>query len=40
MTSSNVRRKVLQVTLTFWVIKILATTETGGDAFSMTLDLS
>ena len=31
--------KVPQVTLMFWVIKILATTvgETGGDAFSMTL---
>ncbi|MEQ1506035.1 MAG: hypothetical protein ABMB14_27635 [Myxococcota bacterium] len=33
--------KVPEVTLTFWVIKILATTlgETGGDAVSMTLDL-
>ena len=31
--------KVPEVTLTFWVIKILATTlgETGGDAFTMTL---
>ena len=33
--------KVPPVTLAFWVVKILATTlgETGGDAFSMTLDL-
>jgi uncharacterized membrane-anchored protein len=33
--------KVPHVTLMFWVIKILATTvgETGGDAFSMTLQL-
>lgn len=33
--------KVPQVTLAFWVIKILATTlgETGGDALSMTLHL-
>src|SRR5258708_13616140 len=33
--------KVPQVTLMFWVIKILATTvgETGGDALSMTLKL-
>jgi uncharacterized membrane-anchored protein len=33
--------KVPEVTLGFWVIKILATTlgETGGDAVSMTLDL-
>jgi uncharacterized membrane-anchored protein len=33
--------KIPQVTLTFWIIKILATTlgETGGDALSMTLDL-
>jgi uncharacterized membrane-anchored protein len=33
--------KVPQVTLGFWVIKILATTvgETGGDALSMTLNL-
>ena len=33
--------KVPQVTLAFWVIKILATTvgETGGDALSMTLQL-
>ena len=34
-------RKVPEITLGFWVIKILATTlgETGGDALSMTLDL-
>src|SRR5437764_13929045 len=33
--------KVPQVTLMFWIIKILATTvgETGGDALSMTLQL-
>lgn len=33
--------KVPQVTLIFWVIKIIATTlgETGGDAFSMSLNL-
>jgi uncharacterized membrane-anchored protein len=33
--------KVAQVTLFFWVIKILATTvgETGGDALSMTMNL-
>jgi uncharacterized membrane-anchored protein len=33
--------KVPAVTLTFWIIKILATTlgETGGDTVSMTLDL-
>jgi len=33
--------KVPQVTLMFWIIKILATTlgETGGDAVTMTLDL-
>ena len=33
--------KVPQVTLVFWIIKILATTlgETGGDAVSMTLNL-
>jgi uncharacterized membrane-anchored protein len=34
-------RKVPEVTLAFWVIKIAATTlgETGGDAVSMTMDL-
>ena len=33
--------KVPQITLAFWVIKLLATTvgETGGDALSMQLDL-
>jgi uncharacterized membrane-anchored protein len=33
--------KVPQVTLSFWIIKLLATTvgETGGDALSMTLNL-
>lgn len=35
------RSKVPEVTLAFWVIKIVATTlgETGGDALSMTMDL-
>ena len=34
------RSKVPEVTLAFWIIKIVATTlgETGGDALSMTLD--
>src|SRR6202142_2678918 len=38
---NNETSKVPQVTLMFWVIKILATTvgETGGDALSMTLSL-
>lgn len=33
--------KVPEVTLTFWIVKILATTlgETGGDALSMSMDL-
>ena len=33
--------KVPEITLTFWVIKILATTlgETGGDAVSMSMNL-
>ncbi|HEV7489885.1 MAG TPA: hypothetical protein VGO25_03705, partial [Rhodanobacteraceae bacterium] len=33
--------KVAEVTLTFWIMKIVATTlgETGGDAVSMSLDL-
>ncbi|HUQ48101.1 MAG TPA: hypothetical protein VM053_07655 [Gemmatimonadaceae bacterium] len=37
----NALSKVPQVTLAFWVAKILATTlgETGGDALSMTLNL-
>jgi uncharacterized membrane-anchored protein len=37
----NLVSKVPQVTLMFWVIKILATTlgETGGDAVTMTLNL-
>ena len=39
--SRAVLSKVPQVTLAFWVIKVLATTlgETGGDALSMTLEL-
>ena len=38
---ADVLSKVPQVTLAFWIIKILATTvgETGGDALSMTLSL-
>ena len=40
-TITDVLSKVPQVTLAFWIIKILATTvgETGGDALSMTLNL-
>jgi uncharacterized membrane-anchored protein len=38
---TDVLSKVPQVTLVFWIVKILATTlgETGGDALSMTLNL-
>src|ERR1700709_2576685 len=41
MKASAVLSKVPAVTLTFWVIKILATTlgETGGDTVSMTMNL-
>lgn len=40
-TAAEVLSKVPQVTLAFWIIKILATTlgETGGDALSMQLKL-
>src|SRR5882762_7050981 len=40
MRSENGTSKVPEVTLTFWAIKIVATTlgETGGDAVSMTLN--
>ena len=40
-SAKNVVSKVPAVTLTFWVIKILATTlgETGGDAVSMSMNL-
>jgi uncharacterized membrane-anchored protein len=40
MDSEDGLSKIPEVTLTFWVIKIAATTlgETGGDAVSMTLD--
>jgi uncharacterized membrane-anchored protein len=39
--NSSLISKVPQVTLAFWIVKILATTvgETGGDAVSMTLNL-
>jgi uncharacterized membrane-anchored protein len=39
--TQNALTKVPAVTLTFWVIKILATTlgETGGDAVSMSMNL-
>src|ERR1043165_9768239 len=39
--TSELVAKVPQVTLVFWIIKILATTlgESGGDAVSMTLNL-
>jgi uncharacterized membrane-anchored protein len=41
MDQDTERSKVPQVTLVFWIIKILATTlgETGGDAVSMSLNL-
>lgn len=41
MESRSALTKVPAVTLSFWIIKIAATTlgETGGDTFSMTLDL-
>jgi uncharacterized membrane-anchored protein len=40
-SAADVLSKVPAVTLTFWIIKILATTlgETGGDAVSMTMNL-
>src|SRR6185437_11472869 len=39
--ADKVLSKVPAVTLTFWIIKILATTlgETGGDTVSMTMDI-
>jgi uncharacterized membrane-anchored protein len=39
--ASDLLSKVPQVTIAFWIVKILATTlgETGGDALSMTLNL-
>jgi uncharacterized membrane-anchored protein len=41
MDQGSERSKVPEVTLIFWIIKILATTlgETGGDALSMSMDL-
>jgi uncharacterized membrane-anchored protein len=41
MEKSDVLSKVPEVTLVFWIMKILATTlgETGGDAVSMSMDL-
>jgi uncharacterized membrane-anchored protein len=41
MENREVLSKVPEVTLVFWIIKILATTvgETGGDAVSMSMDL-
>jgi uncharacterized membrane-anchored protein len=41
MNDTSALSKVPAVTLTFWIIKILATTlgETGGDAVSMTMNL-
>jgi uncharacterized membrane-anchored protein len=41
MNEPRVVAKVPEVTLTFWIIKVLATTlgETGGDAVSMSMDL-
>ncbi len=39
--TDNIVSKVPEITLAFWMIKILATTlgETGGDALSMSMDL-
>ena len=39
--TDNIISKVPEITLAFWMIKILATTlgETGGDALSMSMDL-
>ena len=41
MVQNIERSKVPEVTLIFWIIKVLATTlgETGGDAVSMSMDL-
>lgn len=41
VTKEGLLSKVPEVTLTFWIIKILATTlgETGGDAVSMSMGL-
>jgi uncharacterized membrane-anchored protein len=41
MDKHEVLSKVPEVTLVFWIMKILATTlgETGGDAVSMSMDL-
>lgn len=41
MEKQNALSKVPEVTLVFWIIKILATTlgETGGDAVSMSMNL-
>ena len=41
MTTEHFATKVPEVTLGFWIIKILATTlgETGGDTVTMTWDL-
>ena len=41
MEKENLLSKVPEVTLTFWIIKILATTlgETGGDAVTMSMNL-
>jgi uncharacterized membrane-anchored protein len=40
--TKDVLSKVLAVTLSFWIVKILATTlgETGGDALSMSMNLA
>src|ERR1035438_8048953 len=40
-TTNSALSKVPEVTLVFWIIKILATTlgETGGDALSMSMNL-
>ena len=41
ITKQQILSKVPEVTLIFWIIKILATTlgETGGDAVSMSMNV-
>jgi uncharacterized membrane-anchored protein len=40
-SDGNVLSKVPEITIAFWIIKILATTlgETGGDSLSMSMNL-
>lgn len=41
LNTSDIVRKVPEITLMFWIIKIFATTlgETGGDAVTMSMNL-